>query len=328
MKNNTHYILFCFLLIFFISCEKKEKNTVEETVESFHIPDYISDEAKAILSQRSIKARNEGSHLPKHDAPIEVWEAKQKEAKEAAEFYVSVFPNSKIIGTAIIENTPAGDCEQVEFELEGNRFMAISAGPLFPFNESISFMIYCDDQKEIDYYWEKLYPGLDNHSSQMTPIAYESTAGASMANLDINTEKMEGQLGGMLEHLEVMAGSMSSLKALQEADFSGASDQINKLGKFYTNLNEAMANINDSVEDTRIYKEQLSSLNENLATTNTQMKSMTTFYGSLTESTKNLSESIEDTRQYKQQLAALNKNLGALNSIYGNILSAMNPGRR
>ena len=55
---------------------------------------------------------------------------------------------------------------------------------------------------------------------------------------------------------------------------------------------------------------------------------MTTFYGSLTESTKNLSESIEDTRQYKQQLAALNKNLGALNSIYGNILSAMNPGRR
>jgi tetrahydromethanopterin S-methyltransferase subunit F len=179
---------------------------------------------------------------------------------------------------------------------------------------------------EKDYYWEKLYPGLDNHSSQMTPIAYESSA--SSASLDVNTEKMEGQLGGMLEHLEVMAGSMSSLKALQEADFSGASDQINKLGKFYTNLNEAMANINDSVEDTRIYKEQLSSLNENLATTNSQMKSMTTFYGSLAESTKNLSESIEDTRQYKQQLAALNKNLGALNSIYGNILSAMNPGRR
>ncbi len=179
---------------------------------------------------------------------------------------------------------------------------------------------------EKEYYWEKLYPGLDSYGSQMTPIAYEASSPG--ANLDINTEKMEGQLGGMLDHLEVMAGSMSSLKALQEADFSGASDQINKLGTFYSNLNEAMANINDSVEDTRIYKEQLSSLNENLATTNSQMKSMTTFYGSLTESTKNLSESIEDTRQYKQQLAALNKNLGALNSIYGNILSAMNPGRR
>lgn len=79
-----------------------------------------------------------------------------KEAKEAAEFYVSIFPNSKIIGTAIIENTPSGNCEQVEFELDGTRFMPISAGPLFKFNESISFMIYCENQEEIDYYWEKL----------------------------------------------------------------------------------------------------------------------------------------------------------------------------
>ena len=84
MKNKTYYLLFSFLLFFFISCDKKEKSTVEEKVESIYIPDYISDEAKAILSQRSIKARNEGSHLPKHDAPIEVWEAKQKGAKEAA----------------------------------------------------------------------------------------------------------------------------------------------------------------------------------------------------------------------------------------------------
>lgn len=180
---------------------------------------------------------------------------------------------------------------------------------------------------EKDYYWEKLYPGLDNHSSQMTPIAYSSSA-APAGEINFNSEKMEGQLGGMLDHLEVMAGSLSSLKALQEADFSGASDQINKLGTFYSNLNEAMANINDSVEDTRVYKEQLASLNENLAATNSQMKTMTTFYNSLTESTKNLSDSIEDTRQYKQQLTALNKNLGALNSVYGNILSAMNPGRR
>jgi len=180
---------------------------------------------------------------------------------------------------------------------------------------------------EKDYYWEKLYPGLDNHGSEMTPISYSPSA-ASAGEISFNSEKMEGQLGGMLDHLEVMAGSLSSLKALQEADFSGASDQINKLGTFYSNLNEAMANINDSVEDTRVYKEQLASLNENLAATNSQMKTMTTFYNSLTESTKNLADSIEDTRQYKQQLTALNKNLGALNSVYGNILSAMNPGRR
>jgi hypothetical protein len=179
---------------------------------------------------------------------------------------------------------------------------------------------------EKEYYWEKLYPGLDNHSAELQPISYSSSAPASAPSF--NSEKMESQLGGMLDHLEVMAGSLSSLKALQEADFTGASDQINKLGKFYSNLNEAMANINDSVEDTRVYKEQLASLNENLAATNSQMKTMTSFYNSLTESTKNLADSIEDTQQYKQQLTALNKNLGALNSVYGNILSAMNPGRR
>lgn len=185
---------------------------------------------------------------------------------------------------------------------------------------------------EKDYYWEKLYPGLDSYSKPMKaiPIGDEPATGGGTAlgNININTEGMENQLGSMLTHMEVMAGSLSSLKALQEADFTGASDQINKLGKFYSNLNEAMANINDSVDDTRIYKEQLASLNENMATTNSQMKTMTKFYNSLTESTKNLSDSIEDTRQYKQQLAALNKNLGALNSVYGNILSAMNPGRR
>ena len=82
---------------------------------------------------------------------------------------------------------------------------------------------------EKDYYWEKLYPGLDNHGSEMTPISYSSSA-ASAGEISFNSEKMEGQLGGMLDHLEVMAGSLSSLKALQEADFSGASDQINKLG--------------------------------------------------------------------------------------------------
>ena len=79
-----------------------------------------------------------------------------KEAKEAAEFYVSVFPNSKITSTLTIHDTPSGDAEQVEFELNGIPFIAISAGPYFKFNESVSFVVRCNDQQEIDYYWEKL----------------------------------------------------------------------------------------------------------------------------------------------------------------------------
>ena len=78
------------------------------------------------------------------------------QAREAAEFYCSIFPDSKIKRVTTLRDTPGGDAEVVSFRLAGQPFMAISAGPLFKFNESVSFMIYCDDQKEIDYYWRKL----------------------------------------------------------------------------------------------------------------------------------------------------------------------------
>lgn len=79
-----------------------------------------------------------------------------KEAKEAAEFYTSVFPESKINSVTTLHDTPSGDTEVVSFELAGEPFMAISAGPYFKFSEAISFMVYCDTQEEIDYYWGKL----------------------------------------------------------------------------------------------------------------------------------------------------------------------------
>ena len=79
-----------------------------------------------------------------------------KEAKEAAQFYCSVFPNSKVDYVTTLHDTPSGDCDIVSFTLMGQPFMAISAGPLFKFNESISFIVYCDTQEEIDRYWAKL----------------------------------------------------------------------------------------------------------------------------------------------------------------------------
>lgn len=79
-----------------------------------------------------------------------------KEAKEAAEFYTSVFPESKIKDTTTLHNTPSGTVDIVTFELLRQEFVAISAGPLFKFNEAISFVVNCTTQEEIDYYWEKL----------------------------------------------------------------------------------------------------------------------------------------------------------------------------
>jgi predicted 3-demethylubiquinone-9 3-methyltransferase (glyoxalase superfamily) len=79
-----------------------------------------------------------------------------KEAKEAAEFYCSVFPDSRISSVTVLHDTPSGDCDVVSFSLSGQPFMAISAGPFFRFNESVSFVVKCATQEELDYYWQKL----------------------------------------------------------------------------------------------------------------------------------------------------------------------------
>jgi len=71
-------------------------------------------------------------------------------AKEAAEFYCSVFKDSKILS----ENPMV-----VNFELNGTKFMGLNGGPLFKFNEAVSYVVNCDTQEEIDYYWEKLTDG-------------------------------------------------------------------------------------------------------------------------------------------------------------------------
>lgn len=84
------------------------------------------------------------------------------EAKEAAEFYVSAFEDSKITNITTLHDTPSGDCDIVSFELAGYSFMAISAGPLFKLNPSISFMLNFDLSKDegareqLDELWEKL----------------------------------------------------------------------------------------------------------------------------------------------------------------------------
>ncbi|HEV2058026.1 MAG TPA: VOC family protein [Solirubrobacteraceae bacterium] len=83
-------------------------------------------------------------------------------AEEAANFYVSVFKNSRIVSVAhYTEAGPreAGMVMTVEFELDGQRFVAINGGPQFTFDEAVSFQINCENQDEVDYYWERLTDG-------------------------------------------------------------------------------------------------------------------------------------------------------------------------
>ena len=138
---------------------------------------------------------------------------------------------------------------------------------------------------EPDYYWHKLYPGLDDYDARLQPLTAGPNSNVNMQEFQpLHGDVVERQLGGMLTELQSMAKSMSALKSLQEVDFSGTQDQIKSMSNFYTKMNEAMAD---------------------------------------------MAKSAEDVKAYKDQMASLNKNLGSLNTVYGNMLSAMaNIGRQ
>jgi predicted 3-demethylubiquinone-9 3-methyltransferase (glyoxalase superfamily) len=81
------------------------------------------------------------------------------EAKEAAQAYTSLFDNSSVVSVSTLRDTPSGDCDVVWFELAGQSFQAISAGPLFKFNPSVSFRVDCAQREEVDALWDRLSEG-------------------------------------------------------------------------------------------------------------------------------------------------------------------------
>jgi predicted 3-demethylubiquinone-9 3-methyltransferase (glyoxalase superfamily) len=81
------------------------------------------------------------------------------EAKQAAELYTSLIPGSQVNSVTTLRDTPSGDCDVVSFNLAGQPFMAISAGPMFTFNRSTSFHIKCRTTDEVDALWQQLSPG-------------------------------------------------------------------------------------------------------------------------------------------------------------------------
>ena len=81
------------------------------------------------------------------------------EAEKAVAFYTSLFKDSRVVGQALYPENgpgPAGEVMTVEFELAGQRFVAINGGPMFPFTEAMSLQVDCEDQAEIDYFWDAI----------------------------------------------------------------------------------------------------------------------------------------------------------------------------
>ena len=135
------------------------------------------------------------------------------QAEEAAKYYTGIFKNSKIgeitrYGEAGREThkRPPGSVLTVAFELEGQPFTALNGGPVFKFNEAVSFQIMCKDQKEVDYYWEKLTVGGDPSAQvcgwlkdkfglswQVVPTVLPAMVG------DPNSEKSQRAMAAMME---------------------------------------------------------------------------------------------------------------------------------
>lgn len=95
------------------------------------------------------------------------------QAEEAVAFYASIFKQSKIMqvtrydkASAAASGRPEGSVLTVDFEIEGQPFMAINGGPVFKFSEAVSFVVNCETQEEVDHYWEKLSEGGDERAQQ------------------------------------------------------------------------------------------------------------------------------------------------------------------
>jgi predicted 3-demethylubiquinone-9 3-methyltransferase (glyoxalase superfamily) len=135
-------------------------------------------------------------------------------AEEAAKFYTSIFKNSKVgrilryseeVAKVSQSGQPAGSVLTIEFEIEGQKFVALNGGPEFKFNESISFVVNCETQKEVDYFWEKLTADGGEESQcgwlrDKFGVSWQVTPTALIDMLhDKDTKKSEGVMKAMLQ---------------------------------------------------------------------------------------------------------------------------------
>ena len=153
--------------------------------------------------------------------------------------------------------------------------MLITAGLL---TEAFLFFMLGILPPEKDYYWEKLYPGIDNYNAQLTPLTAGGNAGASRP-LDAAT--VEDNLGGMLNELRGMSTSLGSLKALQEVDFTQTKGQIEQMGNFYSKMNEAMESMGNTVETLNQANEDVTAYKTNMASLNSNLNSLNSVYGNV-----------------------------------------------
>lgn len=183
-----------------------------------------------------------------------------------------------------------------------------------------------------DYYWERLYPGLDQSDADIALIADNSAMNAgpssseqqaalieAMNGMKQAVSPLESQQTQMVSELQTMSKTMKSLDIFAGLDFDDVGKLTKETGKFVTVLSNAISNVADSAEDVNVYREELKTLNGNLS-------SMNNVYGGVVNAMEGVAEianSAEAMKEYANNVKKLNGNLTSINRVYGGMLAAM-----
>ena len=146
------------------------------------------------------------------------------QAEEAAEFYCSIFPNSRVVSVAHYNEAgprEAGTVMVVAFELDGQRIVAINGGPEFTFSEAVSLQIECETQEEIDHYWERLTDGGEEGPCGWLKDRYGLSWQVTPKGMDAFFAD-----GGDEERARRVMEAMFEMKKLDVAALNAAADRV------------------------------------------------------------------------------------------------------
>lgn len=200
---------------------------------------------------------------------------------------------------------------------------------------------------EPTYYWEKMYPGLDeagDFDPRISPAGNQGNGLSASLDKVLTSAKLDDdgirRLGDNFAKFNTsvsgMADVTNSLAATNDyaTKTSAASQALAKMTDAYNKATTSVTDLNSANEGTKKYHEQVQLVTKNLAAlnaiyelelneSNSHLKAMNKFYGSMNTAMQSLSDSIEDTKVYREQMGALRKNLTAMNQVYGSMLTAM-----
>ncbi|MDX2282922.1 MAG: gliding motility protein GldL [Bacteroidia bacterium] len=211
------------------------------------------------------------------------------------------------------------------------------------FTEAFVFLISAFDPPSDEYEWERVYPQLADKDYVPAEVAAPDMSWTNaLSRLDGN---VFGELSDTLAGLNTNVNKLSSVTDAAGAtnDYTArlreATAKIESLNSSYGVAVSTMSEFSNAATDARAYHEQVQAITKNLASLNniyelelqdakTHLKSLNQFYGAMSQAMSSMAEASRDAEQYKQGMSELNKNLQRLNSVYGNILSAMAGGTR